>query len=113
MIKRTITLSDGEHEVCTPTFYALQMMTENGVDFDGGVGYSDISGMVAALLTDSEPLDAKGYPSKFWTPPMAAKVIDPSSIATVMETVTELLNDAFPAPKGDKKDERPTKAPAS
>lgn len=109
MKKTSIKLKDGTHSLSAPSFYALQLMSDYGVDFDGGgIGYKDISALLAAFLTDSEPL-VDGEPATVWTPTMAAKVINPAELDTVLEAVNSLLSSAFPDSKGDKEPD-PTNA---
>jgi len=112
-MQRSITLTSGEHTVSTPSFYALQLMSEYGVDFGGAFAYSDISAILAALLTDSEPLDDNGYPRVLWTPPMAAKQLTPDALEPMLAIVTELLNDAFPDAPKKEQPARPTKPQTS
>ena len=101
-----ITLLDGEHDLKPPTFYALVLMDDYGVDFESTEPRS-VTGMLAAILTDSERM-VDGEPEKVWTPTMVAKVIDPAKLDVVLAAVTELLLAAFPDPKEDST--RPTKA---
>jgi hypothetical protein len=113
-MNRTIELLDGTHELKPPTFYALQLMSEYNVIFGtDDFSPSSISGMLAALLTDSEPL-VDGAPAKVWTPTMAAKVMDPGgeSLEAVVNVVSTLLTEAFPEPKDEPVEDRPTKARA-
>ena len=111
-MSRTITLLDGEHTLNPPTFYALQLMSEYGVV----LGESDlfrptvIAGILAAILTDSEPF-IDGAPAKVWTPAMAAKVVAPDQVADVLNTITAMINESLPD-TDDKPAERPTKARA-
>ena len=109
-MSKTIKLRDGKHTLKPPTFYALQLASEYGVDFEQtDFKYSDISAMLAAFLTDSEPLTEDGTPVKVWTPTMAAKVIEPADVSMVLQTITDLLTQAFPESSGDST-ERPTSA---
>ena len=108
---RTITLLDGEHELHQVTFYALDLMNDYNVTFDGTFSPKTISGMLAAILTDSEPF-VDGAPAKTWTPAMAAKVMPPSKVDDIISTLTALLDEAFPDSDGKAADDRPTKARA-
>lgn len=108
----TVKLADGKHKLNTPTFYALQLMSEHGVDFDdGAIGYSDISGILAALLTDSEPVDKKGLPKREWSPVQVAKMIPiDTPVDGLWETVSELIADAVPKGTGESSSDPTTPA---
>lgn len=107
---KTLVLLDGEHVLSPPTFFSLTLMEDFGVDLlSGAVTAKTIPAVLAAILTDSEPL-IDGEPSKMWTPTMAAKLLRPSDMESVMGVVTDLLAEAFPEGKGESG--RPTSAQA-
>lgn len=101
---KTITLLDGEHVLSPPTFYALTLMDEYDVDFSDDFKPSNVAGMLAAFLTDSEPF-SDGKPAKVWTPAEAAKVLTPKAAPSIIDTLAELMAEAFPDVEGS---DRPT-----
>jgi hypothetical protein len=104
-------LLDGEHDLTPPTFYALVLMDEYGVTLGSDdLKPSSISGMLAAMLTDSEDF-VDGHPARKWTPDEAAKLIDPARAEDVITALTALLLEAFPEPKGKADEGRPTSKP--
>ena len=108
-MERTITLIDGEHIVRTPSYYGLQLIDEYGGNEGALMGR--LPKVLAALLTDSEPLDAKGLPKRTWDPVAVAKLIPLDvSAESLWETIGELLNDALPDSKAASSD-RPPRRP--
>ena len=107
-MERTITLTDGEHVIKTPTYYALQLLDENGGN--SGSIVSRLPRILAALLTDSEPLD-KGEPKKVWTVAEVSKLIPTKAPADPLwDAIRELMDDALPDAPASAPD-RPTTRP--
>jgi len=103
MKKLMLTLADGDHIVSTPTFYALQLMSEYGVDLlagDVAATPSAISSVLAALMTDSEPVDARGIPLVIWEPVQVAKLMTIADMGVYVELMTDLIADAMPESQG-------------
>ena len=109
-MQKTVTLKDGKHKLSTPTFYALQLMTDYGVELEKGIQrYGDLSAIMAAMLSDAEPLE-NGEPVKVWTPVMAAKVIEPRNMEVITDVLNALITDAFPDDAKAEAPARPTSA---
>lgn len=113
----TITLLDGTvHELTPPTWFAYDYMTEHGIDLfsEEGVelGARHIPILLGALLTDSEPTNAAGEPSKVWSPKAVAKLIDPANAVELLAVVGELMVAARPDATGGDTDTRPTNGQA-
>jgi len=107
---RTITLLDGEHTLAPPTFYALMLMGDYGVELGANeFTAASLPPMLAALMTDSEPL-IDGAPARVWSPVEVAKLMSPASADDIVSAITELISEAFPDAKEDASTERPTKA---
>ena len=110
-MERTITLIDGEHNVRTPSYYGLQLIDEYGGNEGALMGR--LPKVLAALLTDSESLDAKGLPRKTWDPVAVAKLIPLDAPSDMLwEVIGELLNDALPETKAASAD-RPPRRPGA
>ena len=110
-MERTITLIDGEHIVRTPSYYGLQLVDEYGGNEGALMGR--LPKVLAALLTDSEPLDAKGLPKKTWDPVAVAKLIPiDQPFDALWEVVAELIDDALPDTKAASSD-RPPRRPGA
>ena len=108
-MERTITLIDGEHNVRTPSYYGLQLIDEYGGNEGALMGR--LPKVLAALLTDSEPLDTKGLPRKTWDPVAVAKLIPMDKpLDALWEIVAALIDDALPESKAASPD-RPQKRP--
>ena len=106
-MERTITLTDGEHVIKTPTYYGLQLIEENGGSQGSVVGR--LPAIIAALLTDAEPLDDKGHPRKVHDPVVVAKSIPVDGTADALwEAVGEILNSAMPDAPTTGASDRPT-----
>lgn len=113
MKKLIVRLTDGDHVVSTPTFYATLLMEESGVDPGLGIDLrmrTHIAVVLAALLTDSEPLDTHGDPQRVWRPVEVAKLIPADSVSAIQDVLRDLLTDAFAAePQAEKRSrKRPT-----
>lgn len=95
----TVELKDGPHVLTTPTFYALQLMAENGIDLLAPEGIaitpSLVSGVLAALMTDSEPVGDNGAPARLWSPVEVAKQMKISDTYRYIEIANSLIEDAI------------------
>ena len=108
-MEKTITLLDGDHVLKTPSYYGLQLIDEYGMESTSIM--ASLPTAIAALLTDSEPLDAKGMPSRTWYPVQVAKLIPTDSKSEdLWEVITALIEDAVPDTDGPV-EERPTPRP--
>lgn len=90
----TVTLSDGKHLLTKPSFYALTFLADHGFNVAEGVNPNDprfVAAALAALLTDSEPVDSLGEPEKVWTPASAAKLLPIESMSDIADAVKSLL----------------------
>lgn len=102
MKKLTLELRDGVHVVSTPTFAAIALMEDNGIDLAKGVNLASakvLCGLMAALFTASEPLE-NGRFSHIWTPEEAGLLIDGESMPRIVEVLTSLFEDAYPETDG-------------
>ena len=113
----TLTLRDGsQHELTPPTWYALQHMSDNGLDLfaEEGIdlGVAHVPTILAALLSDSEPLNASGEPSRVWTPTAVMKQLDPGAMFTLLEVVHDLITEALPDDEPSGGASRPTEGQA-
>lgn len=108
-MQRTIRLSDGEHVLTTPTYYGLQLMDEFGGN-DKSI-MRRLPACLAALLTDSEPVDKKGLPKREWSPVQVAKMIPiDTPVDGLWEIVSELIADAVPKGTGESSSDPTTPA---
>ena len=105
-MERTITLTSGDYVLKTPSYYGLQLIDEYGGNEGALMGR--LPKVLAALLTDSEPLDAKGLPRKTWDPVAVAKLIPMDKpFDVIWEIVAELIDDALPETKAASSDRPP------
>lgn len=116
MKKLMLELTDGKHIVSTPTFYALQLMQENGIDLLGKrveVTPAIVPKILAALLTDAEPLDDHDNPSVVWNPVAVAKAMRIDAYTDYLDLVTELITDALTSGDEPKAENRPNRKKAA
>ena len=108
MMERVVTLTDGPHKLRTPSHYALDLMDGDGVHF---IGVTDekreamaamppmryLAVVLAAMLTEAEPVDAAGEPAKHWTYPEVLRLLplDAEETGKVDAQTGELLSDAL------------------
>ncbi len=107
-MERTITLTDGEHTLRTPTYYGLQLIDELGGN--KGSMMKRLPAILAALLTDSEPLDERHRPAREWGIVEVAKLIPLDAPADALwEATAELMTDAMPPAKEEPSGRPPTR----
>jgi len=110
--KLTLELSDGKHIISTPTFAAIALMEDNGIDLAAGVNLASaktLCGVLAAMLTASEPL-VDGHFARTWTPEEAGMLIDGESMGRIAEVLGILFDDAYPN-QGDDSSPSPSRRP--
>lgn len=103
MKRLTITLSDGQHILKTPTWRVLVELKRMGVkgdrlfnfaDEDGNLDFEAVAIHLAAMLMDSEPDEG-------WDLDKAASLMPPSEAVGYITVLDELGADAFPASDED------------
>jgi len=96
MIDKTfpVTLLDGVHILKTPTYHGVALIEDSNLSLnaDGIVRLTglNITKILAALLTDSEPLDDRMMPAKVWTEAEAGRLIPADTRGDVQKAVVSL-----------------------